>query len=413
MKQKNYPTSKLIRFITHIVFFLFTKFYGIKSKMPKDVKKLKPPYLVLGNHVGYWDPFITGHFLPHFTHFVSSDAAFRNPIIRFFLNGLGTVPKKKSIRDTKVIRDIISVIKQGENVGIFAEATRTWSGSTQPIDPSIGKLIKMLNVPVVVPVLKGMNLFNPRWAYNIRRTKVEVQYKLLFTKEAVGKLSENEIYTRFNQAILHDEVDYQRNRMNKIRSNKRAEYINHALYYCPGCKSIDMFSAKGNDFYCRSCGYDIHINKYGFFERKSFGKLYFDNIRDWFNYEETELLNFINEKLKANFDGVIFEDKASKVYIETENKKDLIFTGKADIKLFTDKIKIDYIDKKNQIIMNFNDLQTINPQVNERLEIYYKNTAYRIVGNRPGVSALKWEVAANAIWKRLGQNHKLSSYIKC
>lgn len=409
--KKHYPTSPFIRLLTHIVFTLFTKFYGIKKKMPDEVKKIKSPYLVLGNHVGYWDPFITGYFLPYFTHFVSSDAAFRNPVIRFFLNGLGTIPKKKSIRDTKVIRDIISVIKQGENVGIFAEATRTWSGTAQTIDPSIAKLIKILNVPVVVPILKGMNLFNPRWAYKIRSSKVEIEYKLLFTKDDVSKLHENEIYKQFTKAVYHNEVEYQRKKMNKIRSNKRAEFINHALYYCPECKGIDTFSAKGNNFYCRSCKYDIYINEYGFFERKSFGKLHFDNIRDWFLYEEKELKQFIYDKLKEKYQGVLFEDKASKVYIESSNKKDLIFSGTADIKLFTNKIIIDYIDKNEQIIMNFNDLQTINPQVNERLEIYYQNTAYRIIGNNPGVSALKWEVALNVIWKKLGQNYKLSPYI--
>ena len=61
--------------------------------------------------------------------------------------------------------------------------------------------------------------------------------------------------------------------------------------------------------------------------------------------------------------------------------------------------------------MNFSELQTINPQVNERLEIYYKNEAYRIIGSHDGVSALKWEVAVNAIWKKLGQHNKLSHYI--
>jgi len=412
MKQKYYPTSPVIRFITHIIFTLFTKYYGIKKEIPEEVKNLKPPYLVLGNHVGYWDPFITGYFLPYFTHFVSSDAAFRNPTVRFFLNGLGTIPKKKSIRDTKVIRDIISVIKQSENVGIFAEATRTWSGCTQAIDPSIAKLIKILKVPVVVPILKGMNLFNPRWSYKIRRTKVEVEYKLIFTTNAILKLSEEEIYKKFVSEIRHDEVEYQKLKMNKIHSDKRAEYINHTLFYCPECKSIDTFSAKGNVFYCRSCGYDIHINKYGFFERKSFGKLYFDNIRDWFFWQKSEFIKFISEKIEENKNQIIFEDKKSRVYIESENKKDLNFTGIADIKLYGDKIIIDYFDKKEKITMNFTDLQTINPQVNERLEIYYKNTAYRIIGNRPGVSALKWELAANVIWKKLNQTQKLSTYIK-
>jgi len=59
------------------------------------------------------------------------------------------------MRDSQVIRDIVTIIKQGENIGIFSEAVRNWSGSTSPMDPSIGKLIKMLKVPVVITVLKA------------------------------------------------------------------------------------------------------------------------------------------------------------------------------------------------------------------------------------------------------------------
>jgi len=408
--KKAYPTSKFIRFITFIVFTIFAKIYRIKKKMPKDVKNLKAPYLVLGNHVGYWDPFVTGNFLPHFTHFVSSDAAFRKPIIRFFLNGLGTIPKKKNIRDTKVIRDIIAVIQQGENVGIFPEAVRNWAGKTQPMDASISKLIKMLKVPVVVPVLKGMNLFNPRWSKKLRRAKVEVEYKLVFTKENVLNFSEDKIFEILSKAMFHDEVEYQREQKIKIHSKQKAEFINHGLYYCPECHAIDSFAAKGNNFKCTKCNYDIQINEYGFFERVSEGTLYFDNIRDWFEKEERYLLNYIQNKLAEKEKEIIFQDKNSDIFYAKEGF-DLDFIGKADIKLFLNRIEIDFKDKDKIITLNFNDLQTINPQVDERLEIYYAGEAYRIIGGRKGVSALKWEVALNAIWKHLGQIHKLSPYI--
>ncbi|MBT4340127.1 MAG: hypothetical protein HOD63_16175 [Bacteroidetes bacterium] len=76
-----------------------------------------------------------------------------------------------------------------------------------------------------------------------------------------------------------------------------------------------------------------------------------------------------------------------------------------------DRIDLCFQENSKQITFNFNDLQAINPQVHERLEIYYKNEPYRIIGSREGVSALKWEVAVNAIWKKLGQENKLSPYI--
>ncbi len=230
--------------------------------MPEDVRKLKSPYLILGNHVGFWDPFVAGNFLPRFIRYVASDVAFRSPVFRFFLTRLGSIPKKKNVRDTKVIRDIIAVIRQGDNVGIFPEAVRNWAGSSFPIDPSIIKLIRLLKVPVVVPVLKGMNLFNPRWSVKMRHTRVLIEYKLLFTVNQVKELSEDELYEQLSRALSHDEVGYQRKAMVPIRSSKKAEYISHALYICPECKSIDTFRCAGNDFHCNKCGYDIHINKY-------------------------------------------------------------------------------------------------------------------------------------------------------
>ena len=99
--KKKYPTKKYIRFIAWLVFTVFAFIFRIKKKMPLEVKNLKPPYLVLGNHVGHWDPFVTGNFLPHYIHFVSSEAAFRSSFNHFFLTRLGTIPKKKNIREKK------------------------------------------------------------------------------------------------------------------------------------------------------------------------------------------------------------------------------------------------------------------------------------------------------------------------
>jgi len=411
MKQKKaYPTNLFIRFLVYLIFTSFTRYYRVKKNIPPEVKKLKAPYLVLANHVGFWDPFVVGNFLPHYTHFVSSDAAFRNPVFNFFLTRLGTIPKKKNMRDTQVIRDIVSVIRQGENVGIFPESVRNWDGSSFPLDISIIKLIKLLKVPVIVPILKGMNLFNPRWSPHLRRTKLEVDYHLLFTKEDVIDLDENKLFDLLSNTLKHDEIEYQRKAKNKIYNNKRAEYISHALYICPHCNSIDSFKAKNNDFNCSKCNYDIHIDKYGFFQSKNSKPLKFDNIRDWNRWQEKWLVNFIKEKIELQFEGIIFKDQQSKVY-HTKSNGNPQFIGNADILLFLDHIEINFISDVKNIYINFNDLQTINPQVSEMLEVYFRAEAYRIIGKRKGVSALKWEVAVNVIWRHLGQKTKLSTYI--
>ncbi len=409
-QKKLYKTNLGIRFLVEIFFFLFTRYFHIKKKMPKEVEELRSPYLVLSNHVGFWDPFVAGYFMPHFIHFVSSDAVFRNPIFRFFLTRLGTIPKKKNMRDSQVIRDIVAVIKQGENVGIFPEAVRNWSGNTSPMDPSIGKLIKLLKVPVVVPLLKGMNLMHPRWAYKMRRYPMEVEYKLLFTQKQVVELSTEELFEKLSNALSHDEVAYQEQRMIKIGSRQRAQHIGHALYLCPECIAIDSFQANGNDFWCDQCQYSIHIDEYGFFERKGKGQLHFNNIRDWYNWEEKTFAHSIHAKYVSRSEEAFFSDKNMLIYKNNSSGK-LALLGKADVNLFRAKIELVF-DTGLRMEFNFHDLKTIHPQTNERLEVFYKEDAYRIVGSHPGVSALKWEVAANVIWKEMGLNAKRVPYIR-
>lgn len=407
---KQNKTKPYIKYFVILVFFLFIKIFRVKKNMPKEVQKLKPPYLVLGNHVGYWDPFVIAYFLPHFTRFVSSDTTVRKPLLKFFLTRLGTIPIKKNTRDTQVIRDILTVIRQGEIVGIFPEAVRNWAGSSFKMDPSIAKLIKLLNVPVVVPILKGMNLFNPRWSKKIRYTQVEVDYHLLFNNGDLKKLSSEEVFRQLSEVFQHDEVAYQQVNKNKIYSKHKAEYISYALYVCPNCHAIDSFITKGNDFECINCEYDIHIESYGFFERISNGKLFYDNIRDWYNWEEKWMLNHVYKAYDEKNEAIIFEDRNSKLYHSNTGGK-MNFIDDINVKLYIDKIVIESLSGKDDIIFNFDDLQTINPQLNDQVDIFYKDEAYRFVGGRLGVSGLKWEVAVNAIWKKMSQNHKLSVYI--
>lgn len=411
MKQKKaYSTNLLIRFLVFIVFSSFIFRFRIRKNMPAEVKNLQPPYLVLANHVGFWDPFLAGHFLKPFTHFVSSDAVFRNPLLRFFLTRLGTIPKKKNMRDSQVIRDIVTVIKQGENVGIFPEAVRNWSGTTSPMDPSIGKLIKMLKVPVVVPLLKGMNLLNPRWAFKMRSYPMEIDYKLLFTKEDVLAMDSTQLFDGLTQALHHDEVAFQEKQRIPLGSNKRAEHISHALYLCPNCMGIDTFWAKKNDFECKSCKLQVHIDEFSFFKPIKNEELKFNNIRDWFNWEEKTLVEMIRHKFRENSPDIFFQDIDMHIF-KNDAKGRLILIGKGDVLLFRDKIQVKFYDR-DPLNFNFNDLQTINPQTKERLEIFYKNDAYRIAGSRAGVSALKWEVAVNTIWKEMGLTAKMVPYIR-
>lgn len=138
--------------------------------------------------------------------------------------------------------------------------------------------------------------------------------------------------------------------------------------------------------------------------------MYFNTIRDRFNWEEKFLLQNIYNKFDRGFRGLIFEDKQSKVS-KTNDKGKHILQGVADIRLYIDRMEIVFSVGQKALIFDYKELRTINPQLNERLEITYGGNEYRIIGSRKGVSGLEWEVAVNAIWKKRGEHSKLSSYI--
>ena len=410
-RQFKFRASGYIRLITYLVFWAFTRYYRIRKSLPREVRKIEGPYLLLSNHVGYWDPFIIGHFLPRFTHFVSSDAAFRTPVAGFFLPRLGVIPKKKNVRDTQVIRDIIHVLEHGEGVGIFPEAVRNWGGRTLPIDPSIGKLVKLLNVPVIVCVSKGMHHFNPRWSKRVRRTRVQIEYQLLFSESELQDVDVAEVNSKIKLALHHDDIEWQENQKHPIRSHRRAEHINHVLFICPACHAIGSFSAKGNECNCRKCKYSIYIDTYSFFHTISDHRHYFDNIRGWYDWQEQWMIRHIYHLYDQGFQNSIFEDADMAIYHGTEDSP-LKFIENGTMRLFTDRIEIKYRESKKTEILNLDQLLAINPQVHEKIEIMYDDKIYRAIGNSPGVSGLKWEIAVNALWKKMGQEYKLSAYIK-
>lgn len=398
--------SFLLRWALKGVMFIFIRWFGIKPEINSDVKNLKGPFLLLSNHIGLFDPFLIGYFLKEPVQFVSSDAVFHNPFMRWFLNHLGVIKKKKNIRDTQMVRDLVTVIKRGNAVGIFPEGTRSWTGQTLPIDASIGKLAKLLDIPVVCVQLKGMQLFNPRWFPKVRSTRVKVAYHLSFSSEQLRQLDSNEITQQLRSDLFHDEVTYQEQHQNRIRSNRRAEFINHVIFLCPNCQAIGQFYAQNNHFGCKTCGKEHFVNTLSFFETIDQTQPAFVNIRDWFEWQKNQLEKLVSDHFLSKYDTPLFFDEDMIFY--EEDGIDFKEVGVGRLSFFSTKIVFANDWTTRELL--FTDIQTISPQLKERIELFYLGKALRIVGVKRGVSGVKWEIATNAIWRLTQQEHKISTY---
>ncbi|MBN1622975.1 MAG: 1-acyl-sn-glycerol-3-phosphate acyltransferase [Clostridia bacterium] len=369
--------------------------YNIKA-FNENVKDLKAPYLLIGNHCLNWDPFIAGSYIKYDTRFIASDSLFRDKIVAFLLTYLvGAIPKKKAVSDMRTIKLSLKTLKQGHVVGVYPEANRTWNGRTINILYSTAKFVKLLKVPVVVCITKGGYMSRPRWAVKGRRGILELHYSVLFTTEDIKNKSLDEIYDEMNQAIQYNEYDWQKEHMHYFHSRKPAQYLENYLYICPECKKIGTLVSKGDELACKNCGLTHRIDNYGFFtdqERK------FDNPQEWGDWQEDRFREMVAEN------DFLYRDTGARLFAENKNGKPYI-AADGDLALYKDRLEFKSANLNRTFFID--DIFGNTIQLNCIFDFYYKGDFVRFrfyPKNR--ASAFKWNHAVDYIKSLQEENDK-------
>lgn len=397
-----------MKLVVDIWMWLYTRRYNIRPIIQEEVKNLNEPYLMLGNHVGRYDPFIQSYFLSKPPNFVSSDAVLRDRVIGTAFKWLGAVPKRKGMRDSQVIREMTKVVKAGGALALFPEGARTWSGAPLDIDPSIAKLVRLLKIPVVTSTMLGSYAYDPRWAKKVRKAAFSIDYKLIIRKEEIGKLDENEIYKRICDEIQHDNIAYLEKSKMAIESEHRAESIELILFACPHCESMDGFTSKGNTFSCKHCATTYEVDCYGFFSAST-TETRFTNTRDWMNWQNVTFVRQIYDLVSKPDNGqpILQSGEVNIFYAGDTGPLKPIGNGK--IAFYRDRLHVVMPEKTLDLL--WEDVDMISPQYLERLELTTPHAAYRFWPTYPE-AGIRWELALNALRYAQGQHTKLSSHFK-
>ena len=404
-----YPINTFLRLVVKMWMSLFTWYYKISANIPSELKNIDQPYILLSNHYGRYDPFIISHFIKKRPNFISSDAILRDKVIGTLFKGLGAMPKKKGVRDSHIIREMVKVVQNGGALSLFPEGTRTWSGETLFIDPSIAKLVKLLRVPVITARMKGAYAFDPRWANKIRRAEVEIDYKMAVAREELSKLSEDEILAIIRGNLYQDDTEYQRLEKIKIRSEKRAEHIDLVLFQCPGCLSFAGFNDYRNHFSCADCGNTYAVDDYGFLSTAYGDPLLFADIKEWLDWQNNNFVKFVHEQIGQNISTPLFH--ADKMHIEyAVGDGRMQSMGIGSVYLYLDKLKITCGDQAEELLIS--EISALGPQFNERIELFYQERAYRFTTTDAREPGYKWEIAINVLWASSGLENKISPYFK-
>lgn len=261
------------------------------------MKGLKPPYLVLGTHHSFMDFYVTPLALfPHRANYVSELEGFEN-YGEWPYRQVGCLGTRKFINDLALIKNIKRCMERKGILVLFPEARYANVGTSSQLPPSVGKLVKYLQVPVVTINMKGNYLQSPIWNLRTRRgVRLEADVTRLFTREEVAQASPETIQNSIQGALAYDEYAWQYETGRKITDVWRAEGLELPLYQCPACGRMLEMASEGAELYCRACGARWHMGDTGRLEGLN-TKAGFAQIPDWYEWERKQVEREIDSGL--------------------------------------------------------------------------------------------------------------------
>lgn len=293
-----------------------------KNQLTKiNMEGIKPPYILLCNHNAFMDfKVATKATFPHSANYVVAIDGFLKR--EWLLRLIGCICKRKFTNDTVLIRQLKTVTNRGDIAAIYPEARYSLCGTTALLPDSLGKLCKLLRVPVVSLICHGHHINSPFWALPDRGVKhTEATMTCLFTKEQLENASLGEINEAIQKAFDYDDYKWQKEKNIHIKYKKRAEGLHKVLYQCAACKTEYQMETEGTFLRCKCCGKEWEMNELGELQATN-GETEFSHIPDWYEWER--------KNVRAEIEAGTYEFKC-KAHVNDMPKDRYIPLGKAEL----------------------------------------------------------------------------------
>lgn len=259
-----------------------------------NMEGLKPPYLLLCTHHAFIDfKVTTAATFPRRLNWVVAIDGFL--FGEWLLRSVGAICKRKFVNDLKLVKHIRYVLDDLKGiVALYPEARYTLIGTNAILPASLGKMCKMLDVPVVVLNMHGNYLSQPQWNLTQRKVPLMTDMTQIIRKGEAETLSVEEINDRIQKAFLYDEYQWQKDNQIKIDFKDRMKNIHKVLYQCPSCLTEHQMNSDQNRIWCEACGKTYEQDVYGVLKATS-GKTEFSHIPDWYEFEREQVRKQILE----------------------------------------------------------------------------------------------------------------------
>lgn len=249
---------------------------------------LEPPYILLGNHNAFFDfKVATKVIFPHRANYVVAIDGFIGR--EWLLRNAGGICKRKFTRDTQLIRNIKKVFDNGNILVLYPEARYSLCGTTAVLPDSLGKLCKMMGVPVVTLICHGHHVGSPFWNLKKRRLPyTTATMKQIYSAQELKTATAAEINSVIRREFKYDDFTWQKENGIEIDEPFRAEGLHKVLYQCPACRAEYRMASCGDELFCKACGKRWRMTELGELNAEE-GVTEFPHIPDWYEWERGQV----------------------------------------------------------------------------------------------------------------------------
>ena len=390
--------SKFIAFIIRIYLKLVCKKRNVEFKYGEDVKKLrKQPVIYLAQHTSKDDYFYVLSGLKRSdVHVICGYQNVFQKGVYFLLKKLGVIAKYLYQPDFTAVKQMLEAVKLGDGLVIFPEGIQSTSGSTHPINPATVNFIIKLKLPVVLVSLNGSYFTRTRYSTDIKKGKITVTFSKLFSSEELGSLSREEINEKLIKNFSYNEYEYNRQHKIAFTGEKSNIYgLDNIIYKCPHCSSEFDMEVFDDNMKCRTCGFEISMDKY--YQITAVNKeLLFADIDKWYKWQRREVRKLVKS------DDFIMQSTVEYNVINTQkldNDYSLKQVGKGLLTL-TNKGLIYKGSKDGEEVELFFEPQkvfSLTMSLMYDLDLYYDNEYYNFKLLDNPKQCVKWMICAEEI----------------
>ena len=364
------PRHKIITSLAGMILFPYSMWkYNIKIEPFKEAEKRA--YLVLYNHQTGFDQFFVGMVFRRSIYYLATEdifsLGFLSTLLRF---AVAPIPIKKQTTDVAAVKTCYKVAKEGGTIAIAPEGNRTYSGKTEYISPAIASMAKMIKLPIALMRIEGGYGVQPRWSDGVRRGKMRAYVSEVIEPEVYKELTNEELAKRIEDGLYVNEAVADA----KFHSNKRAEFLERAIYVCPYC-GLSEFESHGNEMECKKCHRKVTYNA-----DKTLKGLGYDHpfqfVNEWYDYQQ----DFMNQLDVTELTETPMYEESTTLSEVILYKKKVELRKEAKIQLYGDRIIID-AGTEEEMQFPFAEVSAISVLGKNKANIYHNKKVYQIKGS--------------------------------